>query len=105
MNCHWFRHHASVSLIKVLTCEVAGQHMDGRLVTPICDLSDLASVERCAEDLLQGAEPIDSLVMNAGLQYSGAREPFGPSGPAAATAASIAEGHSAALGGHEFGGA
>ena len=54
---------------------VAGQHLDGRLATPICDLSDLASVERCADALLTVAEPIDSLVLNAGLQYSGAREP------------------------------
>jgi protochlorophyllide reductase len=55
--------------------QVAGQHLDGRLATPICDLSDLVSVERCAEALLTAAEPIDSLVLNAGLQYSGASEP------------------------------
>jgi protochlorophyllide reductase len=47
----------------------------GRLATPIADLADLASVERCADDLLAAAEPIDSLVLNAGLQYSGASEP------------------------------
>ena len=46
-----------------------------QLTTPICDLGDLASVERCAADLLTAAEPIDSLVLNAGLQYSGASEP------------------------------
>jgi protochlorophyllide reductase len=46
-----------------------------RLATPIGDLADLASIERCADDLLTAAEPIDSLVLNAGLQYSGASEP------------------------------
>lgn len=54
---------------------MAGQRLDSQLTTPICDLSDLASVERCADALLTVAEPIDSLVLNAGLQYSGAREP------------------------------
>jgi protochlorophyllide reductase len=51
------------------------QPLGGRLATPICDLGDLASVERCAADLLTTGEPIDSLVLNAGLQYSGASEP------------------------------
>jgi protochlorophyllide reductase len=54
---------------------LAGQPLGGRLATPICDLGDLAGIERCADDLLAAAEPIDSLVLNAGLQYSGAREP------------------------------
>jgi protochlorophyllide reductase len=53
----------------------AEQPLGGRLATPICDLGDLASVERCAADLLTTGEPIDSLVLNAGLQYSGASEP------------------------------
>ena len=51
------------------------QSLGGRLATPICDLSDFTSIERCAEALLMAAEPIDSLVLNAGLQYSGDRQP------------------------------
>lgn len=43
--------------------------------TPVCDLADLDSVERCADALRQAAEPIDTLVLNAGLQYSGCRQP------------------------------
>ena len=54
---------------------LAEKPLGGRLATPICDLGDLASVERCAADLLTTGEPIDSLVLNAGLQYSGASEP------------------------------
>jgi protochlorophyllide reductase len=54
---------------------LAGKPLGGRLATPICDLGDLTSIERCADDLLAAAEPIDSLVLNAGLQYSGASEP------------------------------
>ncbi len=42
---------------------------------PVCDLADLASVERCAAELLGLGEPIDSLVLNAGLQYSGGSQP------------------------------
>jgi len=42
---------------------------------PVCDLADLESVNRCADDLLRRGEPIDTLVLNAGLQYTGAREP------------------------------
>jgi protochlorophyllide reductase len=45
------------------------------VATPICDLADLESVERCAEALLQAGEPIDTLALNAGLQYSGGKEP------------------------------
>jgi len=47
----------------------------GDLDTPLCDLADLESIERCAEELLAAAEPIDCLVLNAGLQDSGASEP------------------------------
>ncbi len=42
---------------------------------PICDLADLASVERCAAGLLRHGEPLDTLALNAGLQDSGAAEP------------------------------
>ena len=56
-----------------------GERLHHRLgpavATPICDLADLASVARCAERLLSTTEPIDTLVLNAGLQYSGAQAP------------------------------
>ncbi len=42
---------------------------------PVADLADLKSVERCAAELLAKGEPIDVLVLNAGLQYAGATEP------------------------------
>ncbi len=51
------------------------ERLGGSLATPTCDLADLASVENCAARLLAAGEPIDSLVLNAGLQYSGAPEP------------------------------
>ena len=51
------------------------ERLGGSLATPTCDLADLASVENCAAGLLAAADPIDSLVLNAGLQYSGAPEP------------------------------
>jgi protochlorophyllide reductase len=41
----------------------------------VCDLADLESVQRCSDELLGRGEPIDTLVLNAGLQYAGAREP------------------------------
>jgi protochlorophyllide reductase len=47
----------------------------GALTTVIGDLADLASVEACAAELLEAGDPIDTLVLNAGLQYTGAREP------------------------------
>lgn len=43
--------------------------------TPVCDLADLDSVRRCSELLLAAGEPVDTLVLNAGLQYSGASQP------------------------------
>ena len=48
---------------------------DLEVSTPLCDLADLASVERLASTLLQEGSAIDTLVLNAGLQYSGAPEP------------------------------
>ncbi|MCS5691945.1 SDR family NAD(P)-dependent oxidoreductase [Cyanobium sp. FGCU-6] len=44
-------------------------------LAPVCDLADLENVERCAAALTGLGEPIDSLVLNAGLQYSGAPAP------------------------------
>jgi len=44
-------------------------------LAPVCDLGDLESVELFAAELTRRGEPIDSLVLNAGLQYSGASEP------------------------------
>ncbi|QVL51748.1 MAG: SDR family NAD(P)-dependent oxidoreductase [Cyanobium sp. M30B3] len=43
--------------------------------SPLGDLADLASVETLAAGLLQDGRPIDTLVLNAGLQYSGASAP------------------------------
>ena len=43
--------------------------------TPICDLADLNSVISCAKELLMTGNPIDTLVLNAGLQYSGSKQP------------------------------
>ena len=40
--------------------------------TPVLDLADLNSVKSFADSLLAKGEPIDTLVLNAGLQYTGA---------------------------------
>jgi protochlorophyllide reductase len=44
-------------------------------LAPVADLADLGSVSRCAAGLVGLGEPIDVLVLNAGLQYAGARAP------------------------------
>ncbi|MEX0588630.1 MAG: SDR family NAD(P)-dependent oxidoreductase [Cyanobium sp.] len=51
------------------------QRLSGQLETPVCDLADLDSIGRCVTSLLAGGEPIDTLALNAGMQYSGAAEP------------------------------
>ena len=38
---------------------------------PVMDLSDLRSIEHCVNRLLRIGQPIDTLILNAGLQYSG----------------------------------
>ena len=64
-----------------LPCRDAGsvervqQRLGDAVQTPRCDLADLNSVAACCEALQEAAEPIDTLVLNAGMQYSGAREP------------------------------
>ncbi|MEB3157506.1 MAG: SDR family NAD(P)-dependent oxidoreductase [Cyanobacteriota bacterium] len=57
------------------TAERLRQGLAGDLSTLIVDLADLESVARGADALRQAARPIDSLVLNAGLQYSGAPAP------------------------------
>ena len=52
-----------------------GATSDTSPVAPVCDLADLASVEALATELLRQGEPIDTLALNAGLQYTGASEP------------------------------
>lgn len=42
---------------------------------PVADLADRASVAACAAALLERGDPLDTLVLNAGLQDSGARQP------------------------------
>ena len=51
------------------------QRLSGWLSTPICDLADLQAVARCAQGLVEANEAIDTLVLNAGLQYTGAPHP------------------------------
>jgi protochlorophyllide reductase len=68
-------HRLTVPCRDAATAAALRRRLSGRLHTRICDLADLASVEHCAAALLAAAEPIDSLVLNAGLQYSGASEP------------------------------
>ena len=67
---------ASADRLGQTLAPVAEQTLAGQLATPIADLADLASLERCADELLAAAEPINSLVLNAGLQYSGASAPL-----------------------------
>ncbi|MEB3172318.1 MAG: SDR family NAD(P)-dependent oxidoreductase [Cyanobacteriota bacterium] len=51
------------------------QGQTGSLRTLLCNLADLQSVARCASTLIAEGEPIDTLVLNAGMQYTGAAQP------------------------------
>ncbi|MEB3326891.1 MAG: SDR family NAD(P)-dependent oxidoreductase [Synechococcus sp.] len=51
------------------------QCLIGPIETPTCDLADLGSIERCTQALLAAGQPIDTLILNAGLQYSGGTQP------------------------------
>jgi protochlorophyllide reductase len=63
------------------TAETTLRHLEERAgeglepAAPVADLADLESVERCAAELLAKGEPMDVLLLNAGLQYAGATEP------------------------------
>ncbi|MFN9624157.1 MAG: SDR family NAD(P)-dependent oxidoreductase [Cyanobacteriota bacterium] len=57
------------------TADRLRQRLTGALTTVLCDLADLTSVAAAAEALGQGEQPIDTLMLNAGLQYSGAAAP------------------------------
>ena len=68
-------HNLTLPCRDATTAAALRRRLSGQIATPICDLADLSSIERCAESLLAKGEPIDTLVLNAGLQYSGAAEP------------------------------
>ncbi len=51
------------------------QALSGAAQTLICDLADLSAVEAVTAELLALGLPIDALVLNAGLQYAGERQP------------------------------
>jgi protochlorophyllide reductase len=72
---HQAGHHLTILCRDGPTAALLRQRLIGRIDTPICDLADLSSIGRCAESLLAKGEPIDTLVLNAGLQYSGEAEP------------------------------
>jgi protochlorophyllide reductase len=68
-------HHLTLPCRDATTVAALRERLGGRIETPICDLADLSSIDRCAASLLAKGEPIDTLVLNAGLQYSGGAEP------------------------------
>ena len=68
-------HHLTIPCRDGTTAALLRQRLSDKIDTPSCDLADLSSVGRCAEALLAKGEPIDTLVLNAGLQYSGMVEP------------------------------
>ncbi len=68
-------HHLTLPCRDASSIERVRRRLGEAAVTPLCDLADLGSVAACCEALRAAAEPIDTLVLNAGLQISGAREP------------------------------
>ena len=68
-------HRLSVLCRNGATAAALRQRLSGSLSTPICDLADLQAVGRCAQGLLEANAAIDTLVLNAGLQYTGAPQP------------------------------
>ena len=51
------------------------QALSGAAQTLICDLADLDAVRATTDQLLARGWPLDALVLNAGLQYAGERQP------------------------------
>ena len=49
--------------------------LSGDAQTLICDLADLDAVRATTAQLLEKGVPLDALVLNAGLQYTGERQP------------------------------
>ena len=47
----------------------------GNIYTPIMDLSDLRSIDYCCNQIMKKGLRIDILILNAGLQYTGAKSP------------------------------
>ena len=68
-------HHLTLPCRDAATAAGLSERLGGRISTPVCDLADLSSVKSCAKSLLAGGKPIDTLVLNAGLQYRGSAEP------------------------------
>jgi protochlorophyllide reductase len=68
-------HHLTLLCRDAATADRLRQRLDSAPTTVVCDLADLTSVTAGAEELRQAGKPIDTLVLNAGLQYTGAPAP------------------------------
>ncbi|KZR81462.1 Fatty acyl-CoA reductase [Prochlorococcus marinus str. MIT 1342] len=63
---------ATATLKKLSEETVQHQQERSPVSAPVMDLADLESIKQCADDLLSIGQPIDTLILNAGLQYTGA---------------------------------
>ena len=77
LQLHSAGHQLTLPCRNSKTAAKLNQHFGNsdNIQTPICDLADLNSVSSCAKELLIKGNTIDTLVLNAGLQYSGSKQP------------------------------
>ncbi len=66
-------HDTSKYLLNRLSNDSGREKKDSFAIAPILDLADLDSVRSFADNLLSKEQRIDSLILNAGLQYTGAK--------------------------------
>ena len=66
----------SKAMLQELSNDLDGDnHLFENIYTPILDLADLNSIENCINMLLSENVDIDTLILNAGIQYTGDKEP------------------------------
>ncbi len=65
----------SNDLIKSLKKDLKCDHSLDRVYAPILELSDLFSIKKFAKKLMALNQQLDIIILNAGLQYTGAKSP------------------------------
>ena len=66
---------ASQTLSRLKNDNVSGINFEKQISLPVLDLSSLKSIDDFASEIRSESRIIDSLVLNAGLQYTGSKDP------------------------------
>tara|TARA_Y100001968_G_scaffold257396_1_gene244031 strand:- start:515 stop:1504 length:990 start_codon:yes stop_codon:yes gene_type:complete len=64
------------TLLRLKNANIPNVDIDKQLNLPVLDLANLKDITKFIDNLIANQTQIDTLILNAGLQYTGAKDPF-----------------------------